>query len=47
MNYLLLDDIAANEVSSTGVKFNYYAIHSNGLTLCLAYPKKHNMITIR
>lgn len=49
VNYLfcLLDDIMANEVSSMGKKYNYYAIHSNGITLCLAYPNKHNMITIR
>lgn len=37
----------ANEISSLGKNLNYYAIQSNGILLCLAYPNKHNMITIR
>jgi len=37
----------ANEISTMGKNQNYYAIQSNGITLCLAYPNKHNMITIR
>lgn len=45
--YCLLGNIMANEVSSMGKNYNYYALHSNGITLCLAYPKNHNMITIR
>lgn len=44
---LFVDNIMANEVLSMGKKYNYYALHSNGITLCLAYPIKHNMVTIR
>lgn len=37
----------ANEVSSMGKTHNYYAMQSNGIILCLAYPSKHSMVTIR
>jgi len=36
-----------SEVSCMGKNHNYYAISSNGITLCLAYPSKHNMVTIK
>jgi len=42
-----LDNLMGSEVSCSGKNHNYYAISSNGITLCLAYPSKHNMVTIR
>lgn len=44
---LCLDDVMGSEVSCMGKNYNYYAINSNGITLCLAYPSKHNMVTIK
>ncbi|XP_050442276.1 protein fuzzy homolog [Adelges cooleyi] len=44
---LVKDDETVGEISGVGKNHNFYALHSNGLTMCLAYPIKHNMITIR
>lgn len=44
---LLNDNVMGSEVSCMGKNHNYYAISTNSITLCLAYPSKHNMVTIK